>query len=738
VLKVISKISVCGSLCVIAAAIVACSSGGREVAGSTSEAIVPVSPAWQGWESLSGGLATDPTIVAEGTNRLAVFATDPNGSVWQRYYQILQWAPTGGGWLNLGNRGNPVGAPAAVVVNGNQIEMFVIDSVTHHLLHQEAIGYGYQGGNYPAWNAAGWEDLGGNLAQGKPTVVVSQPGNQVNVFVRNADDSAATMAVHGYASHGGWVSLSGVISFEPGAASWGANRLDVFVGAPNYQLYHRYSVDNGATWWPAGGSWEGLGGSVAATPSVTSWGSNRLDVVVTSTDASINHVAWTGTSWGGCSAPPCWSKIPGVAWADPQNLFAPPTTVTTGVGNLQLFIQGTDRGLYTYSMSGSDAQGNPTWAASSELATCFVSAGAASVISRDGTTLDVVVTAFGLSGDTSVWHAATAGGELTFNGMSTATPPPACACGGVGQACCDDDTCSNGDTEACLPQSLANIELPYTCQSIGGNGQTCRPNPTCRVNTTCPPPPPSCDGWLSCSNQNKCQPCGGDGQIVCNPGFSCMDGYSPVESSGGFYCQPPCGTQLGGECCPHTLWFRNTNVSYPTCGGTLTCNSFGSGSGAGVCVACGHAGELCCDAWTSPTETGTCTDGSTCDSNSDTCKASSSGGCNGTFTPYVPTFTSPGRIAANETFSMQIDISNYGCASRSVQVYGLVQSADDGSVTKTNVDSVTVGGVGTTISIPGTFTLDSGSYKVGVQIVGFGFFYAANGLCIGDADCASL
>ncbi len=431
-MKVRRAVHLLGSCCVAVVALAACSSGGSETIGGSAQAIVPVSPTWEGWESLSGGLVTAPVIVAPDDYRLAVFATGPDGTVWERVWAVLEWVPENGNWRSLGNKGNTVGAPAAVA-SGNVIELFARDSVTGHLLHQEAISH--DGGGYPIWNTAGWEDLGGNLAPGEPTVVLSQPGNQAHVFVTNTNNTASTIAVSGYGLHGSWVSLSGAaVQFEPGAVSWGPDRLDVFVSAAN-ALYHRYSGDNGATWYPTNGSWEGLGGSVAATPAVTSWGPNRLDVVVSSADASINHVAWTGAAWGTCGAPPCWSNIPGVVWSDPVNGFAPPTTVTTGTGNLQLFVQGTDRGLYTYSMSGTDAQGNPTWTSSQELTSCFDSAGAASVVSPDGDTLDLAVTAYSPNGDANVWHAETLGG-VASGGLGTSAAPPACPCGGADEPLC--------------------------------------------------------------------------------------------------------------------------------------------------------------------------------------------------------------------------------------------------------------------------------------------------------------
>ncbi len=720
-MKVPSKANLVGSCCVAVLALAACSLRGRETVGSSGQAIVPVSPTWEGWESLSGGLVTAPVIVAPDDYRLAVFATGPDGTVWERVWAVLEWVPENGNWRSLGNKGNTVGAPAAVA-SGNVIELFARDSVTGHLLHQEAISH--DGGGYPIWNTAGWEDLGGNLGPGKPTVVLSQPGNQAHVFVTNSDVTAATIAVSGYGSHGSWVSLSGAdVQFEPGAASWGPDRLDVFVTAGD-ALYHRYSGDNGATWYPANGNWEGLGGSVAATPAVTSWGPNRLDVVVSSVDASINHLAWTGGAWGTCGAPPCWSSIPGVVWSDPVNGFAPPTTVTTGTGNLELFVQGTDRGLYTYSMSGTDAQGNPTWAASQGLAGCFSSAGAASAVSPDGDTLDVVVAAFSPSGDPSVWHAETLGG-LTPGGLSTSQAPPACPCGGTGQPCCDNNSCGGGDSAACLANP-ADVQAPWTCELVGSPGQTCRPCTPSAHPQGCPPP---CAPWAFCNSKDVCQACGGLGQVPCG-GNHCLNGYvsTPNATFTEDTCEAPCGTQSNGPCCSHVL----SGEEYPTCSGNMTCNEFGYGGALqdGRCVSCGTAGELCCNAWTSVAY-GTCTDGSSCDHSTEKCVASSGGSCQGNFSPYVGSWTSEVPIPADAPFTVSLQVGNVGCIAKTVAVSGIVESFS-GVVTTTNVQDLYFGAYPALETVNMTFSLPAGAYAIGLVVQGYGTFYYTQGLCVAD------
>jgi hypothetical protein len=76
-------------------------------------------------------------------------------------------------------------------------------------------------------------------------------------------------------------------------ASWGANRLDIFVVGTDNALYHK-AWDG--SWYPSETTWENLGGQCASAPAVASWGANRLDIFVVGTDNALYHKAWDG-SW---------------------------------------------------------------------------------------------------------------------------------------------------------------------------------------------------------------------------------------------------------------------------------------------------------------------------------------------------------------------------------------------------------------------------------------------------------
>jgi hypothetical protein len=66
--------------------------------------------------------------------------------------------------------------------------------------------------------------------------------------------------------------LGGSLTSDPGAVSWGANRIDVFVRGTQNGLFHKWW--DGAQW----AGWEGLGGSLGSGPDPTALGPGSLDV----------------------------------------------------------------------------------------------------------------------------------------------------------------------------------------------------------------------------------------------------------------------------------------------------------------------------------------------------------------------------------------------------------------------------------------------------------------------------
>ncbi|WP_206664690.1 hypothetical protein [Dankookia rubra] len=81
----------------------------------------------------------------------------------------------------------------------------------------------------------------------------------------------------------GWESLGGVLTSDPDAEAWSANRLDIFVRGTDAGLYHKWW--DGQSW----SGWEPQGGVLTSDPEVVSWAPNRLDVFARGTDGALYH-----------------------------------------------------------------------------------------------------------------------------------------------------------------------------------------------------------------------------------------------------------------------------------------------------------------------------------------------------------------------------------------------------------------------------------------------------------------
>jgi hypothetical protein len=95
-----------------------------------------------------------------------------------------------------------------------------------------------------------------------------------------------------------WASLQGLgggLLGVPSVASWGAQRLDVFVRGTDNSLYQMWWD---GTWHP----WYGLGGILTSEPVVVAAQSNQLDIFVLGTQGSFCWLAWRN-AWQPWSCP---------------------------------------------------------------------------------------------------------------------------------------------------------------------------------------------------------------------------------------------------------------------------------------------------------------------------------------------------------------------------------------------------------------------------------------------------
>jgi hypothetical protein len=149
-------------------------------------------------------------------------------------------------------------------------------------------------------------------------------GANMNVFVRGTDDALWQDAlINGAWS--GWHSLGGTLTSAPAAiARRGTPYFDVVARGADNQIYHRfYSPSSG---WSG---WETIGGEATSAPTVVSHATGVVDVFVRGTDRGIYQKSWDGSKWGD------WIALGGVA-------SSAPVAITAAAGTVDLFVRGTD------------------------------------------------------------------------------------------------------------------------------------------------------------------------------------------------------------------------------------------------------------------------------------------------------------------------------------------------------------------------------------------------------------
>ena len=260
---------------------------------------------WGGWQNLG-----DPGRGANGRPRacqtfvggVALFVRGGDRAVHLKNYE----GSTGGAWLNLG-----LSAPGAAyrvtahTWGSSQIHLYARGDDDQ--LVYKSFSYHHDGGDPTTMP---WSPLGGKVT-GSLTAV-GWAWNRVHVFGVGTDDPQAPEAVlHKWwdgSQWSAWERLSGAGVTGLQAVAWGPDRIDLLgrggvAGPVGNPVFHR-SWD-GATWNPPKDApWESIGGDfyVAHGPGVASWGPNRLDVFMVADadvdgNADVWHRWWNGSDW---------------------------------------------------------------------------------------------------------------------------------------------------------------------------------------------------------------------------------------------------------------------------------------------------------------------------------------------------------------------------------------------------------------------------------------------------------
>ena len=272
------------------------------------------------WSSLGGTATSSPDAAAGSATSEDVFTRGPDNGLWQNHWN-------GSSWSGYASLGGALSADPGAVSNGPSRTDVFTRGVDDQL---------YQS----TWNGSTWSaarPLGGLLTTGPDGSLRPGTPGHVDVWVGGSDGQL----YHKWSDDGGntfgpWQALGGLLTSDPRAVSWSANRVDVFARGSDNQLYHRF-WDASIGW----SAWEALGGILTSAPDAASCAVGHLDVFVRGTDNGLWHRGWNGSSWSG------WQSLGGSWTASPSAVCRPGTTT------IELFERGTDSATWRSSITAS-------------------------------------------------------------------------------------------------------------------------------------------------------------------------------------------------------------------------------------------------------------------------------------------------------------------------------------------------------------------------------------------------
>lgn len=182
---------------------------------------------------------------------------------------------------------------------------------------------------WPEW--AAWEPRGGTLTSG-PTAA-SWAANRFNVFARGQNNALWHLWFDQY-GWGWWEDLGGTLTSDPDCVSWGPDRIDCFARGPNNAIWQKSWI--GSQWT----GWIDRGGVVTSGPSVTTWEQNRLHIFARGQNNALWHLWYDQYGWGR------WEDLGG-------NLTSDPDCTSWGPNRIDCFARGADNALWQKSWLGS-------------------------------------------------------------------------------------------------------------------------------------------------------------------------------------------------------------------------------------------------------------------------------------------------------------------------------------------------------------------------------------------------
>ncbi len=228
--------------------------------------------------------------VSRSADHLDIFLTDVNGNILSAAWEP-DFADGWHGWWQINGGRAAAGAPVhAVSRSADKLDIFVTgtDSQVYSAAWEPDFADGWHG-----W----WGLLGGVAAPGAHVTAVSRSADHLDIFVVGTDGGVYTAAWEPDFADGwhGWWRIGGLVAPQ-GAAVYAVSRspdkLDIFVtdinGAVMSAAWEPGFTDGWHGWWHINGGQAAPGAAVTAVSRST----DKLDIFVTGTDGGIYTAAW--------------------------------------------------------------------------------------------------------------------------------------------------------------------------------------------------------------------------------------------------------------------------------------------------------------------------------------------------------------------------------------------------------------------------------------------------------------
>jgi hypothetical protein len=279
----------------------------------------------QGQSASGGGEILPPPGVSILGKPAIVYAPSGGGQyIFMRGSDSALWQYFNGAWTRLG--GTFFGDPTAVVWNnGINVNVFVLGTDDH--LYNFGISNG---------SRLGWFSIDNNTTRvfsGAPKAFAKSQ-TSIDLFAIGENGHLEWIP---WSTTSGWSALTDLGTMLGNAhhnpvsiTSWGSNRLDIFATSES-AVGHRGWTGSWASDYDARSN--ELGNTPSGTPAVVSWGTNRLDAFMIDRQNRLTHTYYDGN----------WHSDPGNPFA--TNAVGDPIVMSRGVGQLDVLYRTTTGSL---------------------------------------------------------------------------------------------------------------------------------------------------------------------------------------------------------------------------------------------------------------------------------------------------------------------------------------------------------------------------------------------------------